>query len=322
MKPHFIRRACAAAFFLLPVAALAAYPDHAVTMVVPYSAGGPSDLVARMLAKELTIRLGQSFVVENKPGAGGDIGARFVAHAAPDGYTLLVNAAAQCINVSLKKQPGYDASKSFAPITMLASAPTILLANASFPASNIQDLIAMARKSPGQYSYASSGVGTATNLAMELFKQMANVKIEHIPYQGAAPAQSDLLGNHVPLMIDSMVSGLQLYKAGKVKALGMSSAHRSDMAKDIPTIAEQGVPGYEADTWYGIVAPAGTPKPVVDLLNKNIVAILQDPAFSQAIVSLGAEPRPQTPEEFGKTTDAEVAKWRDVIRKAGIQPMD
>jgi tripartite-type tricarboxylate transporter receptor subunit TctC len=180
----------------------------------------------------------------------------------------------------------------------------------------------MARKSPGQYSYGSAGVGTATNLAMELFKQMAGVKIEHIPYQGAAPAQSDLLGGHIPLMIDSMVSGLQLYRTGKVKALGMSSAHRSDMAKDIPTIAEQGVPGYEADTWYGLVAPAGTPKPVVDLLNKNVVAILQDPAFHQAIVKLGAEPRPQTPEDFGKTMESETAKWRDVIVKAGIQPTD
>ncbi|MES2183417.1 MAG: tripartite tricarboxylate transporter substrate binding protein [Pseudomonadota bacterium] len=299
--------------------ARADYPEKPVTIVVPYAAGGPTDFVARLLAEQLGRNLRQTFLIDNKGGAGGNLGAQYVARMPPDGYTLLMNAAAHSANMAMYDKPGFDARKSFAPITLLVRAPTILLASPGFAPNNIAELLAAARKDPGKYSYGSAGVGTATHLSMELFKQMAGIDIVHIPYRGGAPATADLMGGQIPLMMDSMVTGLKTARSGKVKVLGMTGVARSAVAEDIPTIAEQGVPGMQAYTWYGVVAPAGTPDKVVALLNTQINAILADPEFKKKMLESGAEPMGMSAKAFGDFIDAETVKWAAVVKKAGVR---
>jgi len=299
--------------------AAAQYPERSVRMVVPYPPGGPTDITARLVAQKLTQSLGRPFVIENVPGAGGNIGAIAFAKAAPDGYTLLVNAAAHVINMTLYPTPGFDIKRDFSHVSLLVTAPLIMLVHPSVPAKNLQELIALAKARPGQLSYASSSVGGSPHLATEMLKTMTGTRIVHIPYRGAAPALNDLAGGQVQLMLDSMVTGLQFANNGRARALAVTGARRSPMAPDLPTFAEAGVPGFEAYTWYGVSAPAGTPPAIVRLLNTEINNALRLPDVRQRLLDLGTEPASTSVEEFNRFMDSEAVKWAAIVKSSGAK---
>ncbi|MBI4195582.1 MAG: tripartite tricarboxylate transporter substrate binding protein [Betaproteobacteria bacterium] len=310
-----------AALCLLATGALAAgYPDRPVRLVVPSPPGGGTDTTTRMIAPKLSEILGQQLVIDNRGGAAGNIGAEIVARAAPDGYTLLACIASHTSNPAVMKKVGYDLERDFAPISLMVKVPNILISHPSLPAKNIKELIAFARARPGQLQFASAGLGSAPHLMMELFASMAGLKMIHVPYKGAGPALTDVIAGHVPIFAGNILSTLPHVKAGRVRAYGVTSARRSTAAPEIPAIAEGGLTGYEAVTWFGLLVPAGTPREIVMRLHGAVVGALEDPAVKQRFINDGAEPKPSSsPEEFREFMRAETKKWAKVIRDSGMK---
>jgi tripartite-type tricarboxylate transporter receptor subunit TctC len=295
------------------------YPVKPVRMVNPFSPGGSLDLVARALAKTMTADLGQPVVVENRAGAGGNIGVETVARSAPDGYTLLAVQSSITINPSLQKQVPYDPIKDFEPISKLSSYMFFLVVHPSTQARSVQQLIALAKARPNQLNYASVGVGSGTHLAGELFKSMAGVKMTHIPYKGSGPSIIDLVGGHVALMFGS-TSVLPHVQTKKLVLLGVSGSKRSEFVPDAPTIAESGLPGYEVTAWNALFAPAGTPAPIINRLNALVKTGLAHPESKAVMEAQGLDATPSTPAELGQLVRTELAKWANVIKTAGIKP--
>ncbi|KAI3600163.1 BUG/TctC family periplasmic protein [Cupriavidus necator H850] len=313
--------ALAACLPLFSARALAAdpYPSKPIQMIVPQAPGGTNDIVARLVAATLSQRLGQQVVVENRPGAGGNIGTQAAARTAPDGYTLLMTiSSTQAINPSLYRSIPFDPVKDFEPIAPVASVPNVLVANPAFPAKSLPELIAMAKASPDYYRYASAGNGTLNHLLGEMLNSMAGIKLEHVPYKGVAPALNDVLGNQVPLAFASLPSVLAHIKAGKVRALGVSSAKRSPFAPDIPAISET-VPGYSGDLWVGLFAVKGTPKDVTQKLGQAMQEILADKTLRDKLAAQGAEVMTGTPQQFSKMLASDMDKWARIVKASGAQ---
>ncbi|MPS30439.1 MAG: tripartite tricarboxylate transporter substrate binding protein [Alcaligenaceae bacterium] len=300
-------------------AAAASYPDKPVRVVVGFSAGGTTDVAARIIAKELGEDLGQSFVVENKPGAGSNIGAELVARAKPDGYTLYMVAVTSTINQTLYKNLNFDIVKDFAPIALVIKVPNILVVNPSLPVKNVQELVAYVKAHPDKLSYASSGSGTSIHMAGELFKLRAGVDIPHIPYKGSAPALTDLIGNQVQLMFDNMPSAWPHVQAGKLRALAVTTAERSATAPDLPTMMESGYDKFDVSSWFGLIAPKGTPPEVIAKVNASVQKALAKPDVQQRFKDLGAVTARTTPEQFGKFIKDEVDTWATVVKASGAK---
>ena len=296
------------------------YPTKPIRLVVPFPPGGATDILARAVAVKLTDTWGQPVVVDNRPGAGGNIGSELVAKAAPDGYTLeMGTVGTHAINASLYAKMPYDHVKDFAPVILVAGVPNVLVVNPSLPVNSVQELIAYAKANPGKLNFASSGSGTSIHLSGELFKVMAGVQMTHIPYKGSAPALQDLIGGQVQLMFDNLPPSLPQIKAGKLRALAVTSATRSPALPDTPTIAESGLPGYEASSWFGVLAPAGTPPAIIAKLNAEIGAWLATPEAKEKMLALGANAAGGTPEDFAKHIAAETAKWQKVVKESGAK---
>jgi len=311
----------AAFAFGAPASAQApAYPTKPVRIVVPFPAGGATDILARAVAQKLTETWGQAFVVDNRPGAGGNIGSELVAKAAPDGYTLeMGTVGTHAINASLYAKMPYDHVKDFAPIILVAGVPNVLVVNPAVPVNSVQELIAYAKANPGKLNFASSGNGTSIHLSGELFKVMAGVQMTHIPYKGSAPALADLLGGQVQLMFDNLPPSLPQIKGGKLRALGVTSAARAPALPDTPTIAESGLPGFDASSWFGLLAPAGTPPAIIAKLNTEIAKWLATPEAKEKLVAIGANIAGGTPEDFARHVQAETAKWAKVVKESGAK---
>jgi len=299
--------------------AAAGFPRKPVRMIVPFPPGGGTDILARPIAQKLTERWGQQVIVDNRSGAGGTLGTDLAAKSPPDGYSFILGTnGTHGINQSLYRSLPYNTLKDFTPITMVAIAPNILVVHPSVPAKSVKDLIALAKAKPGQLNYASPGNGTPPHLAAEIFKGMTVVNITHIPYKGAGPAVVDLIGGQVQVMFANAPVVLPHIKAGKLRALGTTSAKRLSVLADFPTIAESGVPGYEADTWYGMFAPSGMPPALLNKINADLVKVLTLPEIKELFASQGAEVTVNTPEQFAKIVRAEVEKWAKVIKQTGI----
>lgn len=324
MKRFIAPLLLAATTAVMPVtSALAAdaFPSaRPITLIVPFPPGGPTDAMARRLAEKLREPLKQNVIVENRSGAGGNIGSEYVAGAKPDGYTILFGTSGPlAINVSLYKNQGYNPETSFAPIIRLGHLPNILVVNPSVPVKNVQELIAYAKQNPTKLSYASSGNGASSHLAGILFNKMAGTDIMHIPYKGTGPALNDLLGGQVSMSFTDILTALPHVKAGKLRAIGLASAQRSDALPDLPTLSEQGLKGYDVSVFFGIVAPKGTPADVVDTLNRAFKTALSDPAVEQALRSQGiVAAKDQTPQGLANFIAAEVPKWRELIKSANV----
>jgi tripartite-type tricarboxylate transporter receptor subunit TctC len=320
-RRHFaFALAAAGALGLSPFAvqAQAAFPSKALTIVVPFSAGGTTDILARVVGQYMSKDLGQPVIIDNRAGAGGNIGAQMVARAAPDGYTLLMGTVGtHAINQSLYKKMPFDPIKDFAPITRVALVPNLLVANPGQPYKNVKELIAYAKANPGKVTFASSGSGTSIHLSGEMFSQMAGVEMQHIPYKGSAPALTDLLGGQTAIMFDNMPSVIGHVKAGKLRPLAVTTPQRSPALPDVPTIAEAGVPGYSATSWFGLLAPANTPAPVIAKLNASILKALADPEVKKKMAEQGAEPHGEKPEQFAEFIRSETAKWGQTVKKSG-----
>jgi tripartite-type tricarboxylate transporter receptor subunit TctC len=295
----------------------AAYPVKPVKVIVPYPPGGPTDIVARVVFQQVSDSTGQQFLVENRAGAGGNIGAEAVARAPADGYTLLVATTAHAINMSLFKNLNYDVVKDFAPVTLLTQGPLVLVATPAFPAGNVRELIALAKAKPTTLNFASSGNGQSTHLSGELFNTMAGIKLGHVPYKGSAPALTDVIGGQVPLMFDTMLSAMPFVKTGKLKALAVTSAQRSPAAPELPTVAESGLPGYEVVAWNGLLAPAGTPKAVIDRLSDELAKAMAVAQVREKFSVQGFAASWDTPEQFGSFLRSEVAKWTKTVKASG-----
>ena len=297
--------------------ALSAYPNKPVKVIVPYPPGGPTDIVARVVFQQVSEATGQQFVIENRAGAGGNIGAEAVARAPADGYTLLVATTAHAINMSLFKGLNYDVVKDFTPVTLLTQGPLVLVATPSFPANNVRELIALAKAKPDTLNFASSGNGQSTHLSGELFNSMAGIKLSHVPYKGSAPALTAVIAGQVPLMFDTMLSAMPFVRSGKLKALAVSSAARSPAAPEVPTIAESGLPGYEVFAWNGLLAPAGTPKAVIAQLSEELKKAMQLPQVKEKFSVQGFAASWNPPEQFGGFLRAEVDKWTKTVKASG-----
>jgi len=314
----------ALAFTLATGAALAqgtaGYPTKPIKIVVPFAAAGTTDLLARAVGNEMQKAMGQPVVVENRPGAGGNLGSDVVAKAAPDGYTLLVGAVSpQAINVTLYPKLPYDVMRDFVHITLIAAVPNVLEVNPSVPVKTVKELIALAKSKPGQLTYASSGNGTSIHLSAELFKTMAGVDMLHIPYKGSGPAVTDLIAGQVNLMFDNLPSSIAQIRAGKLRAIAVTTLKRSPALPDVPTIAESGLPGYDASSWFGMHAPAGTSKDIVQKLYQVVSKALHTPEMAERLALQGAEAVGNTPEEFTEFVRAEIAKWAKVVKASGAR---
>ena len=296
------------------------YPNRPVRLVVPYPAGSSSnDIIARFLAQKLSAALGQQVLVENRPGAGGNVGSEYVARAAPDGYTLLVATnGPQAIAPNVFKL-NYDSQKDLAPVAMVANVPYMLLMHPSLPAKNVRELIALAKARPGQLLFASSGNAGTRHLCWELFKSMAGIDIVHVPYKGGAPAMMDTIGGQTQLYCSGLVAAGPQLKAGKLRALGMGTPERSRVMPDVPTVAEQGLPGFDVASWFGIMAPANTPEPIIQRLHAEISRIVATEEMRNFLLSQGAEPMPMDPAKFRAFLKAETEKWGKVVRSAGLK---
>jgi tripartite-type tricarboxylate transporter receptor subunit TctC len=314
-----IARLVLAAACLAPAFAAQAdgFPAKPVAMVVPFSPGGPTDAMARTLAA--AVKLSQPVIVENRPGAGGNIGAEAVARADADGHTVLFGTSGPlAINVSLYKKIGYDPVKSFAPVIQVGHLPNVLVVNPSVPAKNVQELIAYGKSHPGTLSYASSGNGASSHLAGVMFNKMAGTDFLHVPYKGTGPALNDLLGGQVAMTFTDVLTALPHIKAGKLRALGVTTKARSQVLPDVPTIDEQGIEGFDVSVFFGLVVPAGTPKDAIDTLNQAFAAALKDPQTHKTLASQGLEFAPSTtPDQLGSFIASEVVKWRDVVKASG-----
>lgn len=311
--------AFAAAASVISLSALAQnWPGSTVTVVVPWPPGGPSDIAARPLAKGLTQNLGQSFVIDNRAGGGGNIGTAAVTRAKPDGQTLLITSSAPIvINPSLYKNMSFDPLKDLAPVTNLLRVPLVLVAHPSVPAKNLKELMAYIQSKKGQFSYGSSGNGTPQHLTSELFASVTKLQMTHVPYKGSAPAISDLLGGHIPMMFDSTIAIMPHIKSGKVKAIAISSAQRSPLLPDVPTFTEAGLPQIESYAWYGMFAPAKTPKNVVAKINAEAIKVMKAPDFQKVLADTGSDFVGDTPENFAKFVQAEHARWSKVVKESG-----
>ena len=294
------------------------YPVHPVKIVVPFPAGGSNDIIARILAQKLSERTGQQFVVENRGGAGGNIGAEAVAKSTPDGYTLLVTAPPPLsTNIALYKSLPFDPAKDFAPVALLATVPIVLMVNPSLPVKTVAELVALAKAKPGALNFGSSGIGSTNHLAGELLKRMTGIDIVHVPYKGAAPAMNDLIAGHIPMMFDNMPAVLPQVAGGSVRAIAVAGATRATALPDVPTVAEQGLPGFEAFAWFGMVAPANTPAPVLETLQREVEAILKMPDVQKRFAELGADPGTVAGSDFGKFLADDTAKWTKIIQASG-----
>jgi len=296
------------------------YPTRTIRIIVPQSAGGSTDLVARPLAQQLTEAFKQAVVVENRPGAGSVIGTDLVAKAAPDGYTLLAVAASFSMSPSLYAKLPFDPVRDFAPITLLSAFPNILVVHPSLPVKSVQELVAYARARPGQLNFGSSGMATGTHLSMELFKNMTGIEMVHVPYKGGAPSVNALLAGDVQVTLATISTALPHVKAGKLRALAVTTAQRSVAAPEVPTLAESGVPGYDYSSWIGLLAPAKTPAAIIARLRTETARIVRTPEMRAILALEGAEPVGNSPEEFTALIGTEVGRWRKVVAAAGIKP--
>ena len=295
------------------------WPARPIKLVVGYAAGGATDVIARMIAVKLGEQLGQSVVVDNRSGANSNVSAEFVARAPADGYTLYVYTIANTINASLYDKLGYDPLKDFEPIGLIAKIPNILVINEKLPIKSVADFVQFAKESPGGITFASSGSGSSIHLSGEMFKMVAKLNMLHVPYRGSAPAMNDLLGGQVQSMFDNTPSALPHVRGGRLRAIAITSAQRSPLLPDVPTMAESGFPGFEVQSWFGLAAPAGTPRPVVDRLNAELVKVLNNPDMRQRLLNLAATPAPGTPEQMRSFTAAEVKRWYDVVKLSGAK---
>jgi tripartite-type tricarboxylate transporter receptor subunit TctC len=288
--------------------------------VVPFPPGGTTDILARAVAQKLTEAMGQSVVLDNRPGAGGNIGADVVAKSAPDGYTLLMGTVGtHAINPSLYAKMPYDHVKDFVPVVLVAGVPNVLVVNPSLPVNSVADLIKLAKAKPGSINFASSGNGTSIHLSGELFKAMAGVDMTHVPYKGSAPALSDLISGQVQVMFDNLPSSLPQIKAGKLRAIAVTSLKRAPALPDVPTISESGLPGFEASSWFGVLAPAGTPPAVITRLNAEVDKWLQTPEAKEQLLAQGAQAAGDTPEQFAAFIRSETEKWAKVVKASGAK---
>jgi tripartite-type tricarboxylate transporter receptor subunit TctC len=295
----------------------AKFPSRPIRMIVPFPPGGSNDILGRFLAQKMTDRLGQQTVVDNRAGADGIIGTELAARAPADGYTVLIVSTSFAMNPAIHKLP-YDPVKSLTPISLIAAGGNLIAINPSLPVNSIKDLIALAKAKPGQIRYSSSGIGGFNHFGGELFNTMAGVKLAHIPYKGGGPAMLDVMSGQVEVMFGTLIQALSHVRSGKLKPLGVGSAKRSPLLPDVPTIAEAGVPGYDGSIWWGLLGPAGIPRPIVDKLNTEIGAILRDPEMAKRLVGEAAEPVVETPEAFGKMIVNDIGKWSRIAKHAGM----
>jgi tripartite-type tricarboxylate transporter receptor subunit TctC len=318
----FLRCAVRCTGFLIagsPCALAQQYPAKPIRLLVGFAAGGPSDVAARTIAQKLTEKWGQQVIVDIRPGAGGNIATEIAAKAPPDGYTLIEPAFAHAVNPILYPKLPFDAVKDFAPILLFASIANLLVVHPSIPANSVKELIAFAKARPNQLTYGSSGSGTASHFAGELMNMMGGIKVTHIPYKGLAPAHAEIMGGQLSLMFDGIVTGLPAVKAGRLRALAVTTLKRWQGAPDIPTMSEAGLTGFEVNSWYGLLAPAGTPREIVLRLNSEVARALREPDARERLYSIGAEPMSNTPEEFAAYINAEMVKWGKVVKAAGIR---
>lgn len=314
--------AAGAAISSISTAALAqaAYPSKPVRVIVPYPAGGTTDIIARIAANQLSERLKQPFIVENRTGASGAIGSQAVAQSAPDGYTLVMGtASSHGINSALQKNLPYDAVKDFAPVTVVANTPNIIIANTATPVKTLGDLVKLAKAEPGKINFGSTSPGGSPHMSAELLKMMAGIDMAHVPYKGAAPMLTDLIGGQVQIGFDNLPSSIGFVKSGKVRALAVTTAKRWPGAPDIPTVAESGVPGYEVSGWFGLLAPAGTPKDILLKLQSTVAEAVRMPEAARQLRDLGAEPVANTPDAFAREIRDDVDKWRKVVKTTGLK---
>ncbi|MDP3138529.1 MAG: tripartite tricarboxylate transporter substrate binding protein [Burkholderiaceae bacterium] len=295
------------------------YPAKPIRLIVGYPAGGASDVAARIVAQKLGERMGQPVVVENRPGSAGNVGADAVAKAAPDGYTLLLGTISLSVNPSLYPRMSYDPLRDLSAVSMISSTPFLLVVNPKTPYNATKDLLDAARAKPGDINYATAGNGSGSHLFTELLASTAGIRLTHVPYKGAAPAMNDVLGNQVGVTFDNIITTLPLVKSGKLRALAVSTRQRSKVAPDIPTLHEGGVAGFDATAWFGLFAPAGTPRDVITRLNREVGEAIKDPVVNDKLLQLGAEPTGGSPESFDAFFKGEVAKWARVVRSARIQ---
>ena len=296
------------------------FPTRPIRLVVPFPAGGTTDILAREVGQRLSVTLGQPVVIDNRPGAAGNIGSDLVAKSAPDGYTLLMcTVSTHAINPNLYAKLPYDHVRDFAPVILVAGVPNVLEVTPALPVNSVADLIKLAKEKPGQINFASSGSGTSIHLSGELFKTMAGVDMTHVPYKGSAPAITDLMGGQVQVMFDNLPSSLQQIKAGKLRAIAVTSAKRAPALPDVPTIAESGLPGFEASSWFGIVAPAGTPPAIIARINADIDQWLQSPDVKEKLLAQGAIAAGGTPEQFAAHIRSETEKWAKVVKASGAK---
>ena len=309
-----------ALLWVIPGAAIGAdWPTRSIRFIVPYPPGGPTDLMARSMSGRLSEALAQSVVVDNRAGAGGNVGTEVAAKAPPDGYTLLMGAiSTHSINVNLYRKLAFDPVKDFAPITQASIIPLVINAHPSLPVTNTRELIALAKKNPGQLAYGSSGNGGGTHLAGELFKMMTGTNLQHVPYKGLMPATVDVMGGNIPLLFNDLTTAIGPYKSGRIKILGVSTAKRVPQIPEVAPIGEA-VPGYEAHTWFGVLVPAGTPQPIIDRLSRESMKILQSDDIKKRFAEVGAEPVGGTPQQFAAFMAAETAKWAKVIKASGAR---
>lgn len=310
----------ATAMALACAPAYADYPAKPVKIVVPYPPGGTTDILARFIGAQLGSKLKQSFIIENRPGASGAIGSQAVAIAAPDGYTLLLGTiSTHGINSGLSKSLPYDPVKDFAPITVVGTTPNVISVNPAFPVKNLAELIALAKGKPGTINFGSTSPGGSPHMSGELLKAMANIDIVHVPYKGAGPMLTDLIGGQVQMGFDNLPSSIGFINSGKIRPIAVTTTKRWPGAPDIPTVAESGVPGYEVSAWFGLLAPAHTPKAIIDQLQKDVAEILAQPDVMKRMYELGAEPGGNSPDAFARQISAEVEKWKQVVAKNGLK---
>jgi tripartite-type tricarboxylate transporter receptor subunit TctC len=296
------------------------YPNKPVKLVAPSTPGDAPDVIARLVADKLSTALGQQVVVENRPGAGGVVGSEYVAKSAPDGYTLIMgNAGSHGINAAVYAKLPYDIQRDFAPVSQVAVAPNVMVINPAVPASSVGEFIAYAKANPGKLSYASGGNGSSAHMSMELFKSMSGVDLQHVPYKGSSPALTDVVSGQVVAFIGNMPPTVPLIKAGKLRALAVTTTSRSALMPELPTIAEAGLPGFETVAWFGVLAPAGTPPEIVNRLSAEIAKIAKSPEMRERLVAMGAEPVGGTPEAFKAVIDRDIAKWKPLAQKVGIK---